>query len=347
MRGALETPAAPGGLWQRLYGALLRRRRERGRRDAVRLPRPAISVGNLHWGGTGKTPLVAAIAERLAGLGLRVAVLSRGYGRSGTEPLLVSAGDGPRVGWRESGDEPGWLASRLPGVTVAVGARREHAAALALESGPIDAFVLDDAFSHVRVARDLDLLVFPVSDPFGGARLLPSGRLREPLGAAAGADAVLLSGVAPGSMAAGTGEQLARALRPFGFCGPGFTVVETARVTGASHEPPAPGERVVLVTGVARAERVAITAQRLSLTVVEHLAFRDHHRYPASSLERIRRASEGHGASVLTTAKDAMKLAGRLAPTVPILVLELDAEPQAELWEWLQERIERVRNGPG
>ena len=347
MQDELEAPPVSGGLWQRLYAGVLRRRRERARRDALVLPRPTISVGNLHWGGTGKTPLVAAIAERLAGMGLRVAVLSRGYGRSGKAPLLVSAGDGPRVGWRESGDEPQWLASRLPGVTVAVGANREQAAALALRSGAIDAFVLDDAFSHVRVARDVDLLVFPSADPFGGGHLLPSGRLREPLEAAAAADAVLLSGVAPESTTAGTGEQLARALRRFGFQGPGFTVVEKARVTGAARRPPLPGERVVLVTGVARAERVVGTAQRLSLTVAEHLAFRDHHAYPASSLERIRQASERHQAPVLTTTKDALKLTGRLSSRVPLLVLELEAGPQPELWEWLEERMRRVRKNPG
>src|SRR5688572_21281169 len=99
MPDELEAPPSSGGLWQRLYAAVLRRRRKRARRDAPVLPRPTISVGNLHWGGTGKTPLVAAIAARLAGMGLRVAVLSRGYGRSGNAPLLVSTGEGPRVGW--------------------------------------------------------------------------------------------------------------------------------------------------------------------------------------------------------------------------------------------------------
>jgi tetraacyldisaccharide 4'-kinase len=345
MAAALEPPAAAGGPWQRLYAAVLRRRRGRARRTALHLPRPAISVGNLHWGGSGKTPLVAAIAAHLAASGRRVAVLSRGYRRRGADPVLVSVGAGPRVDWREAGDEPYWLASKLVGVAVAVGADRARAAALAQGAGPVDLFVLDDAFSHVRVAREVDLLAFPSSDPFGGGRLLPSGRLREPLEAAAHADAVLLGGLAPGSPdASSAGDGLARALRRFGFSGPGFSVAEIATIAADSTRQAAPGGRVVLVSGVARNERVATTAQRLSLTIAQHLAFPDHHRYPTSSLARIRRAAERHRAPVLTTAKDAMKLLGRL-PGVEVLRLEIEAEPEARFWRWLDERLAAALSG--
>lgn len=335
MTPALAAPRPARGPWQRLYAAVLARRRELGRRSAVRLPRPTISVGNLHWGGTGKTPLVAALADHLGRGGKRVAVLSRGYRRRGRAPLLVSTGGGPVVGWRDAGDEPFWLAQRLAGVTVAVGADRAAAASLALRSGPVDVFVLDDAFSHVRVARDVNLLVFPAGDPFAGGRLLPSGRLREPLAASAAADAVLLTGLSSDELP--RGQELASELRRFGFGGEGFGVAETARVTAVtSSAVPARGDRVVLVTGVARPHRVAATAARLGLVVAEHLAFPDHHGYPERSLERVRRAARRQAAPVLTTAKDAMKLAPRLSET---FVLDLVAGPEPGFWSWLDTRL--------
>jgi tetraacyldisaccharide 4'-kinase len=333
----LQPPSAGRGPWQQLYAAALARRRARARSRATRLPRPTISVGNLHWGGAGKTPLVAALAERLAAGGAAVAVLSRGYRRSGREPLVVSSGAGPIVSWREAGDEPYWLAQHLPGVTVAVGADRARAAALAVRAGSVDLFLLDDAFSHVGIARDLDLLAFPASDPFAGGRLLPSGRLREPLRASACADAVLLTGLPEAEVS--RGRDLAAALRPFGFDGEGFGVAETSWVGEGpdGSKSPEAGERVVLVTGVARPGRVAATAQRLGLVVVEHLAFRDHHDFPPASLTRIRSAAERHQAPVLTTSKDAMKLSGRLA-TAPH-VLELRALPEPAFWSWLESRV--------
>jgi tetraacyldisaccharide 4'-kinase len=351
MSARIEPPAPARSPWQRLYAAVLIRRRLRARRRARRLPRPAVSVGNLHWGGAGKTPLVRAVAARLAARGARVAVLSRGYRRRGRQPLLVSAGAGPLVDWREAGDEPYWLAQRLADVVVAVDADRTRSAELALRAAAVDLFVLDDAFSHVRVARDLDLLAFPALDPFAGGRLLPSGRLREPLGAARFADAVLLTGLP--AREASLGAELASALRTFGFEGPGFGVAENGYLTGEASGPDAPagGRGVVLVTGVARPERVAATARRLGLVLREHLAFPDHHEYPERSLARVRRAAQRHDAPVVTTAKDAMKLRGRLAREP--LVLELLAEPEPAFFAWLEARVdallrdERVDRGDG
>ncbi|HSL81520.1 MAG TPA: tetraacyldisaccharide 4'-kinase, partial [Thermoanaerobaculia bacterium] len=162
-------PPPPRSLWQRLYGAAHRARRRYWAGRAARLPRPVVSVGNLHWGGAGKTPLAAAVAAHLRDrpdAGLRVAVLSRGHGRS--EPgrvRTVSTGEGPLLGPAAAGDEPVLLAGELPGVAVVVGADR-HAAgrhALAHLDPPPDVFVLDDGFSHVRLARDVDLLAFPAA----------------------------------------------------------------------------------------------------------------------------------------------------------------------------------------
>ncbi len=169
---------------------------EHGWLPRKRLDRPVISVGGLSVGGAGKTPTAALVASLLSEAGVRPAILSRGYRRSGNEPLLVAAGDGqgPQVDWQQAGDEPFWLASALPNVPVAVAARREEAARMVAGAGPVDVFVLDDGFQHIRVARDADLLVVNPEAPFWDDQPMPAGRLREPPAAAHRADAFLLVG---------------------------------------------------------------------------------------------------------------------------------------------------------
>jgi tetraacyldisaccharide-1-P 4'-kinase len=205
----LGPPPPADSPWQRLYAAAHRLRRRWYRERARRLPLPVICVGNLHWGGGGKTPLVAAVAGHLRQRGLAVCILSRGYGGHGHGVRVVSRGDGPLLAPAEAGDEPVQLAGELPGVAVVVGADRHRAGmeALANLRHAPDLFLLDDGFSHLALHRDLDLLAFPAADPFGGGRLWPGGRLREPLAASARADAALLTGApAAGGAGAATGS---------------------------------------------------------------------------------------------------------------------------------------------
>lgn len=344
----LAAPPPPRSPWQRLYAAAHRLRRTWWRDRAERLPRPVVSVGNLHWGGAGKTPLTAAVARHLRDGGRRVCVLSRGYGRSGSGVRLVSDGGPPRLGAEEAGDEPVLLAGELPGVAVVVGARRAEAGRRALEElepAP-DLFVLDDGFSHLALARDLDLLAFPAADPFAGGRLLPSGRLREPLAAAERAHAAVLTGLAPEEMGTDetgdgttTGNALATALEPHGFRGRGFAsalaAAEPRLLDGA---PLVAGTPVLLVSAIARPERFARSARRAGVTVAGELEFPDHHPYPERSLERIRRHARKAGAgAVLVTSKDRVKLAGRL--DLPLAELPVRAEPEAAFWRWLDRRL--------
>jgi len=352
----LVPPSAPRSPWQRLYGAAHRLRRARAAHGAERLPRPVVSVGNLHWGGGGKTPLTAAIAAHLCDAGLRVCILSRGYGGRHRGVHVVSDGWARR---REPGragepapandpalvgDEPVLLATALPGVAVVVGAERAAAGRHALEhlAPPPDLFVLDDGFSHLALARDLDLLAFPVADPFAGGRLVPGGRLREPLGSARHADAVLLTGLSAPRCSPAAGRELAAALAPFGFRGPGFacSLVEGVprRADGGGLAAATP---VLLVSAIARPERFAASARRAGVAVAGELAFRDHHAYPPASLRRIARAAAAAGAeAVLTTAKDAVKLRGRL--DLPLAELPVRAEPEPAFWSWLDERLARL-----
>ena len=338
----MKAPPPPTSPWQLLYGGAHRLRRRWYRERARRLPRPVISVGNLHWGGSGKTPLVAALAAHLRDRGLAVCILSRGYGSHGKGVRVVSSGSGPLLDPRVAGDEPVLLAGELPGVAVVVGADR-HAAGLEalrrLDPAP-DVFVLDDGFSHLALARDLDLVVFPASDPFGGGRLLPSGRLREPLAALSRAQAAILTGAPDWD---GHGAALAAALRPHGFAGPGFASVtrpSPPRRTGGEELPA--GARVLLVTAIARPDAFSALARSLGLAIAGELRFPDHHRYPPASLARIAEAWRATGAdAVLVTAKDRVKLLGRL--DAPLAELPIRADPEPAFWEWLDRELDRLR----
>ncbi len=321
--------------WQRLYAGAhaLRRRWWKSRQRT--LPAPVVSVGNLHWGGTGKTPLVAALASHLRDRGLAVAILSRGYRRRGAGVRVVSTGHGPLLGPLIAGDEPVLLAGELPGVGVVVGSDRFEAGRHALErlQPPPQLFLLDDGFSHLALARQIDLVALPAADPFGGGRLFPAGRLREPLTALARAHAVVLTG------ATGSARGLGDSLRGIGFSGRAFasrTQILPARLhTGEALPAAAP---VLAVAAIARPERFFEAARNQGLEVAATLALPDHHGYPPASLERIAAALRACGAGiVLATSKDAVKLRGRL--DLPLAELPIRAAPESAFWDWLDERL--------
>lgn len=331
----LDPPSPPRSPWQLFYGAAHRLRARWYETRARSLPRPVVSIGNLCWGGGGKTPLTAAVAAHLRDRGHRVCILSRGYGRKSEGIQLVSRGEGPLLGPQDAGDEPVLLAEQLPGVAIVVGSDR-YEAGIAAEGRlglSLSLYILDDGFSHLPLHRDLDLVAFPASDPFAGGRLFPSGRLREPLAAMARAQAAILTGAA----SAEQGAELARALHPFGFAGPGFaSFTRTGPPRLAGGEPLLPGSRVFLASAIARPESFEASIKRLDLEVAGHLRFPDHHPYPEESLTRLAAAFRESGSTaLLVTSKDRVKLAGRLGPGIPLAELPLAAEPEVAFWEWL------------
>src|SRR6266540_1823111 len=177
------------------YALLLRLRAwgyEKGIFPSHRLDRPVISVGNVTVGGTGKTPAVAMLAKYFISRGKRVAVLSRGYGGSLQGRFgMVSDGTSIMLTADEAGDEPRLLAATVPGLIVAVGADRYSAGLVVSEQLAPDLFILDDGFQHLRLKRDLNILLLDSGRPFGNGRTLPAGILREPASAVKRADLII------------------------------------------------------------------------------------------------------------------------------------------------------------
>ena len=292
------------------------------------LDRPVISVGNLSVGGSGKTPIVAALARILLDMGQRPAILSRGYARRHATDGVVVVSDGNRVlaPVENSGDEPQMLARALPGVPVLVCADRHLAGRLAEKQFDATVMLLDDGFQHLALGRNVDVLVMPASDLDDA--VLPSGRLREPLDAASSADCVLV----PGSL-----EDVSRVAATFDRM-PVFRVTNHfGTVQGLDASAPS-GTRVVAVAGIARPERFFTTLREQGFEIVRELRFPDHHWFSSDDLDRIRTiAKEASADFVATTEKDAV----RVAPQSGWAVLPMTAviEPPELFSSWLRERL--------
>ena len=340
-----------------LYGRAARFRRAWYGRHPYRtrqLAQPVISVGNLVVGGSGKTPIVSALARLLIAAGERPAILSRGYGRvrAGDGVVVVSDGHEVLVPTPQSGDEPQMLARALLGVPVLVSPDRYLAGCLAERTFGCTVHLLDDGFQHVQLARDIDLLVISRADL--DERLLPWGRLREPLEAAAAADALLVSGT----------EQDASSIAARLGITPVFRL-------SSRYDPPrrfepfggslaaGSGRRIVAVAGIARPERFFAALRAESWDVAREIVFRDHHRFSRRDLVVIQRAAMDTQADlVVTTEKDAMRLdaasvASGVGASVGVgsvpwayLPQQVDIEPPMSFAAWINDRLGAARVAP-
>ncbi len=284
-----------------------------------RAPIPVVSVGNLAVGGTGKTPVALWLARTLAARGLRVGILSRGYGGTARGVTLVSRGAGPVVGPELVGDEAVMLAKSFAGPVITA-ARRIDGAGAAAELG-CEVVVLDDGFQHRAIARAFDLVLVD------GRRgpLLPAGPLREPLGALRRADAIVLVDRDDADTDA---PPLALRLPTFRMHLDAVALVES--VERRWRERPMgqlASQRVVAVTGVARPEGFYAMLRRWEAVITDVFEYPDHHRYTRDDWQQI--ARRGHAADlIITTEKDLVKLEAFPFATGTLVALRI--APQVE-----------------
>lgn len=285
------------------------------RRAAV----PVVSVGNVAVGGTGKTPIVAWLVERLNARGHRAAVVMRGY-----------RGDGA------ANDE-----ARMLGGLVVCDPDRVRGAATAVAAGAT-CIVLDDGFQHRRLARDLDLVLIDATRPWGGGAVLPLGLLREGLGSLRRAQAVIVtrSDQVPVEALAAIERRLRAQGRPLARAR--HAPVALTPLRGGADRPPEAlaGRPVVLASGLGNPAGFERTARDLGWDVREHVRFADHHPYGADDASALAALATRHGATLVVTAKDAVKLrAHPLAAEVLMVAAALDPAGEALLDHLLDERV--------
>jgi tetraacyldisaccharide 4'-kinase len=276
----------------------------------TRLPVPVIAVGNLTAGGTGKTPLVEWIVRRLLERGRMVGVVSRGFGRRSSGVVIVSDGARVLADAGQGGDEPVQIARKFPAARVVVGERRVEAAEVAVKSLKADVLVLDDAFQHRYLHRDLNILVLDAEKDLWKEPALPAGLRRESLRGLGRADVLAFSGLLPG-------KNLRDLQPPPGWSsGPviGYRYVPGGFRRAEEGEPRTPaamtGKRVFVFSAIGRHDRFVGSLSAQGLSVCGEIGFRDHHWFAPGDGELIlRRFRESHAEILVTTEKDAVRMA--------------------------------------
>ncbi|MEZ5286877.1 MAG: tetraacyldisaccharide 4'-kinase [Vicinamibacterales bacterium] len=313
-----------------LYAQAARWRRRAMERHPERrrhLARPVISVGNLSVGGTGKTPVVAALARWLLEHGERPAILSRGYRRRLEPPGVVVVSDGHRVRATldTAGDEPLMLARAVPGAVVCVCADRHLAGVLAERALGTTVHLLDDGFQHVGLARDLDVLVTTPGEITGG-RVLPAGRLRESPDAAARAHVLVLMGGTAGAAAAeGWALGVPQA------CGAVRAIGRPVRIlAGAADETETAvaleaGAPVLAACGIGNPDRFVSDLRAAGWQIAGTMPFRDHHRFSPRDVAAMHaELGRTRAQAVLTTDKDAVRFEAAGPIPFPLYRVPLD-----------------------
>lgn len=320
-----------------LYGAAVRARNARYERGepTYRCAAPVISVGNLTVGGTGKTPMVIAIVERLVRSGMKPAVLMRGY----------------RADASGMNDEQRLIQRACPNVLCLADPNRCRAARAAVERHGSDALILDDGFQHRRLARDLDLVLIDATCPFGFDRLLPRGLLREPVGSLRRAHAVVIT------RADEVDAQALRAVRSrieslcphIPLLAARHRVAGLVDLEGNGAGALSTGCKVFAFAGIGNPQSFHSTLKRMGADVVGTRWRPDHAHYGPRDVESLLREAAAHRADLLvTTEKDAVKLIehrARLQDRLRIVRIAVEFLDDGD--KMLEELLTRALTGVG
>ncbi len=296
---------------------------DRGIFRTQRVRVPVISVGNITAGGTGKTPVVEALLGHFLSSGRRTAVITRGYRRRSKGLLVVSDGQGRTVPVEQSGDEAAQVARNFPAAIVVADAERVRGCRYAQEQLGAEVLLLDDAFQHRAIGRDCDILVLDARTGIASLRMLPTGRLREPLRNLRRADVILLSRCESTQRA----DLLRTALREwtdvpviatrfrvdslqqFSHAASEFRPAEAAAAARPLPPGALAGERVLAFCGIGSPAAFRQTLEELGFEVAALESFADHHWYDVADLRRLQQRAQELGVrKLLTTQKDAMRL---------------------------------------
>jgi tetraacyldisaccharide 4'-kinase len=310
-----------------IYGALVQLRMaafHQKIRSHKKLPCVVISIGNITVGGTGKTPMTIYLARMVTSLGYSVVILSRGY-RGSAEKTggIVSNGKTLLMSPSESGDEPYMMASTLTGIPVVVGRNRYEAGNRAITAFSPDVIILDDGFQHIKLARDVNLVLVDHHRPFGNRHLLPRGPLREPLSALKRADIIIETRcdvpAKPGVELVKMMQRLSLTTRIFQSrhipniahivsgkrsISPNLGALEQAHSLSRLQ-----GKRVYVFSGLADNSNFHRTLTDIGCHLSGTRDFPDHYEFSKSDLTAIAHAAiERRAEAILTTQKDAARI---------------------------------------
>jgi tetraacyldisaccharide 4'-kinase len=310
------------------------------------LPCNVISIGNLVVGGTGKTPHVALLASYIRDQGFETAVLSRGYrGRKMKQGAVLSDRRNLLASWEDGGEEPCWLAKKLPGIPVLIGKNRYRSGLLAHQRWATAWAILDDGFQHLALERTINILLLNASRPFGNGWLLPLGSLREPAGEIHRADVVVITH----SEQISSQEKMELLSKIKGWVAPKPVFLSEHSPIGLKEyqaEVPLPlswlkGKKVLAFCGLARPDSLAFTLEQQEVDFLDLVVFPDHHLYREKDLGTLTSRARALGVDCLvTTEKDALKFKNWQPVEPKILILEIECRIRdLNFWRLIDRRL--------
>lgn len=322
------------------YGGLVKLREnlyKKGFLQSKRLPCTVISIGNITVGGSGKTPMTIYMAELIKHLGYGVAIISRGY-KGQAEKIGGVVCDGRMIcmGPDEAGDEPFMISERLKTVPVIVGQNRFKAGILAIKEFKPDVLLLDDAFQHLKLNRDIDLVLLDSKKPFGNTYLFPRGTLRETASALLRGDAVIFTRSGVGKLAAL--DQIKRIVPKKPIFHSFHTPYIYKIITGNSLQSPDglnissmydfdifKRKRVFAFSGIASNDDFRRTIESFRCELENFLGFPDHHPYSNRELDEIVKSAMDLSAEfIFTTEKDYVRIAHKIKWSIDLVVIGIE-----------------------
>jgi len=313
-----------------------------------RLRSKVVSIGNIAWGGTGKTPFTIWLASRLAARGLQVSILTRGYRRTSSEPVrILPPGTSPAAA-RGDGDEVQLYLRHLSNVPVGVASWRYAAGRDIEDRFPVDVHLLDDGFQHLSLARDVDIVLVDARNPWG-ARAGLARLLRESPRALRRADAILITSAGlPMNGKPGQLDSLQEALSRVNPDVPQFTastrLLHFASGAGTTVCPveEMKSRRAVAFCGLGSPDNFFAMLSRSDISPMRCKVFPDHYRYTAADLKQLGKLARDAGADCLiTTEKDQVNLPPAATLTVPLYWAEIEMALDEEecLMAWIGEKL--------
>jgi tetraacyldisaccharide 4'-kinase len=311
-----------GALWSRVRNHLY----DKGVLSTVRPKEFVISIGNLTWGGTGKTSLTSYLAKFLIDEGFKVGILSRGYLRDSHGPVVVSDGQDLKTTWQDAGDEPYLLGRTIPEAAIVVAESRVEGLPILSQFHP-DVILLDDAFQHRRIQRDLNLVLIDSTENISNLRVLPFGKLREPVEGLHRANAIILA------HSRNANPETEKVVSSYGV--PIYHA--NYEVTNFEYS----GKSVAAFCGLASPHHFQRLLNENDVKVVLFREFPDHHIYSQTELEELEQAAiKSNAEAILTTTKDAV----RIMPDIfrlPLGIVDVEfvIEEKEQFCSWILEQL--------